>query len=255
MASLQDKAESAFREFFPAQLQERVLRTEFDAKDATLIAYARLADHEIDADPFDLLRRNVDPWFCGIEAPIVYDAVEGRPALRIVLPPALWSNAQRIKQLRSGGDRDASESSRHSGLRLLKGIPEQTTCYTYGRSGRLSLLLDKTRPLLAVAVFVGGLFESSQRLTEANLRQAAWVLLARSGVSTGARSFHLLRAAGFFRVERAAGVPESAGRETLKMLESDLLREAEEDRHIILALLRADVAWLRADLNPTQQRR
>jgi hypothetical protein len=50
-------------------------------------------------------------------------------------------------------------------------------------------------------------------------------------------------------------VPEPAGRETLKMLERDLLREAEEDRRIITALLRVDVAWLRADLNPNHQRR
>ena len=255
MAGLQDKAEKAFREFFPAQLRERVLRTEFDSKDATLIAYARLVDYEMDADPFDLLRRNVDPSFCGIDAPVVYDAVEGRPAFRIVLPPKLWSNAERMKQLELGRDRDISVQPKHSGLRLLKGIPELAACYTYGRSGRLSLLLDKSRPLLAVAVFSGGLFEFSERLTEADLRQAAWVLLARSGVSAGARSFHLLRAAGFFRVARAAGVPEPVGRETLKMLERDLLREAEEDRRIISALLRPDVAWLRADVNPNQQRR
>ena len=253
MTGLHEKAEKAFQEFFPAQLRERVLRTEFDSKDATLIAYARLTDFGIDADPFELLRRNADPSFWEIDAPIVYDAVEGRPAIRIVLSPKLWSNAERMKQLRSGGDRDASEPPRHSGLRLLKGIPEQVACHTYGRSGRLSLLLDKARPLLAVVVFTGGLFEASERLTEADLRQAAWVLLARSGVSTGARSFHLLRAAGFFRVERAAEVPESAGRETLKMLESDLLREAEEDRHIISALLRTEVAWLRADVNPTSK--
>lgn len=255
MKGLQNKAESAFREFFPVQLRERVLRTEFDSKDATLVAYARLADHEIDADPFDLLRRNVDPSLCGIDAPVVYDTVEGRPALRIVLPPKLWSNAERMKQLRPGRDRDANDPPKHSGLRLLKGIPERAACYTYGRSGRLSLLLDKTRPLLAAAVFTGGLFDASERLTEADLRQAAWVLLARSGVSTGARSFHLLRGSGFFRVERAAGVPDSAGRETLEMLESDLLREAEEDRRIVSALLRTDVAWLRADVNPNQQRR
>jgi hypothetical protein len=255
MAGLQDKAEKAFHEFFPAQLRERVLRTEFDSKDATLTAYARLADHEMDADPFDLLRRNVDPSFCGIDAPVVYDAVEGRPARRIVFPPALWSNAQRMKQLELGRYRDESVQPKHSGLRLLKGIPEQVACYTYGRSGRLSLLLDKSRPLLAVAVFTGGLFEASVRLTEANLRQAAWVLLARSGVSAGVRSFHLIRAAGFFRVARAARVPEPAGHETLKMLERDLLREAEEDRRIISALLRPDVAWLRTDVNPNQQRR
>jgi hypothetical protein len=255
MAGLQEKAEKAFCEFLPAQLRERVLRTEFDAKDATLIAYARLADHEIDADPFDLLRRNAEPTICEIEAPVIYDAVDGRPARRIVLPPTLWSNAERMKQLEAGHDRDASVHPNHSGLRLLKGIPEGVTCHTYGRSGRLSLLLDKARSILAVAVFAGGLFESSERLTEADLRQAAWVLMARSGVSDGARSFHMLRAAGFFRVERAAGVPGPVSRETLKMLERDLLREAEEDRRIITALLRTNVAWLRADVNPNQQRR
>ena len=255
MAGLQEKAEKAFWEFFPAQLRERVLRTEYDSKEAALIAYAGLPETEVGADPFDLLRRNAVPTLCGIDAPVVYDAVEGRPVIRIVLPPKLWSNAQRMKQLQSGHDRDASDHPRHSGLRLLKGIPQGATCHTYGRSGRLNLLLDNARPLLAVAVFTGGLFEASERLTEADLRQAAWVLLARSGVSTGARSFHLLRAAGFFRVERAAGVPESAGHETLKMLERDLLREAEEDRRIITALLRADVAWLRADVNPNHQRR
>ena len=255
MAGMQEKAEKAFWEFFPAQLRERVLRTEFDARDATLIAYARLPETEVGADPFDLLRRNAEPTICGIEAPVIYDAVDGRPARRIVLPPTLWSNAERMKQLEAGHDRDASVHPNHSGLRLLKGIPEGATCHTYGRSGRLSLLLDKARSILAVAVFTGGLFESSERLTEADLRQAAWVLLARSGVSAGASSFHMLRAAGFFRVERAAGVPGSAGHETLKMLERDLLREAEEDRRIITALLRADTAWLRADVNPNQQRR
>jgi len=255
MAGLQEKAEKAFWEFFPAQLRERVLRTEFDSKEAALIAYARLAGLGMDADPLDLLRRNVDPWFCGIEAPVVYDAVEGRPVTRIVLPPKLWSNAERMKQLQSGRGRGAGDRPRHSGLRLLKGIPEQAAGHTYGRSGRLNLLLNGARPLLAAAVFVGGLFEAPAQVTEADLRQAAWVLLARSGVSTGAGSFHLLRAAGFFRVERAAGVPEPAGRETLKMLERDLLREAEEDRRIITALLRVDVAWLSADLNPNHQRR
>jgi hypothetical protein len=243
------KAEQAFRELCPAEITGRVLRTEYDSRDGTLVVYAGLTDAEADADPLELLRRNLDPLHYGIEAPLIYDSATGRPARRMIFPYRLWSNAERMKAAVRVRDREEGPWQKHSGLRLMKGIPEEAAEHTYGRSGRLCLLLDRALPLLAVEVIPGGLREYTDRPADGGIRRAAWVILARSGVSTGHRAFHMLRA-HFMRVERAAVVPEPVTREALKLLERDLLREAEEDCRIMTALLRTDVSWLHADVNP-----
>jgi hypothetical protein len=71
----------------------------------------------------------------------------------------------------------------------------------------------------------------------------ALILLARTGSAIRPYPFHMLREKDFFTVERAVHIDKVNGVETLKTLENELIRGAEEDRKIMNALLSSRVSW------------
>jgi hypothetical protein len=188
-------------------------------------------------------------------APTVMDAPTGRPAGRIVIPYTLWADADKLKTL---WEQPApSEKPREAGseLRLLKGVPDDVCQHRYGRSGRFTLLLDHRPPLLAARVFPGGFAPVTGEMPGERLHQAAWMLLARSGVAAKPYPFHMLRGEAFFQMERAVALPSSSARETVKAFELELIRGAEEDRFILTTLFRTSVPWERDEEATKDSRR
>jgi hypothetical protein len=175
--------------------------------------------------------------------PMVLDAATGRPAGRIVIPYTLWADAGKLKAFWEQSASSEEVSAAGSELRLLKGVPDDVRQHRYGRGGRFTLLLDRRPPLLAVRIFPGGFAPVVGEVPGERLHWAAWMMLARSGVSPKPYPFHMLRGAAFFQMERAVALPSSPAREAVKAFERNLIRGAEEDRVILTTLFQTSVPW------------
>jgi len=239
---LRELAEKALLEAAPKDFDLRGYRLNVLPQDGTLILF--FASSQAVRDPISLLRENA-VTSKGLPAPYVIDLETGVSARRFVVPHSVWTRPESFRKVLDGEDFHNS-SSVISSLRLWKKIGRELNTYRYGRSGRLTLYLDTSPPLLAARVFSGGLLlrpGSSPCIPEGRTTRLALVLLARTGASARPYPFHRLQGEHFLHVERAAHIQSTAGRETLKNLENELIRGAEEDREIIHALLSSGVPW------------
>jgi hypothetical protein len=194
-------------------------------------------------DPVQLLRTNAKARVTPLSGPAVLDPDTGRAAKRYAIPYRVWAKPGALRGLLEGGLTMHQHVLDFSALKLMKSIPEGVRVSTYGRSNRLTLLLDREPPLLTARVFPGGLTERTRALTDGRLSTMARVLLARSGVAVKPYPFHLLRKKHWGWVERAVEVPVTLTPANFRGLEIDLLKGAEEDRMILNAMMSASFAW------------
>ncbi|RJR29416.1 MAG: hypothetical protein C4576_35425 [Desulfobacteraceae bacterium] len=232
-AALIEKAEKILEEFLPEKLSAETMKLEVVSSDGTLFLFRELKSTP--AGPLELLRENGRERQLPLPMHVVLSPESGKPVRRLLIPFGVWSNPARLKAI----FREHEEAFRdHASIRMMKSIPDGVNDYVYGRSGRLKLLLRQSSVFLAADVFPGGLIESKYRNSEQGILHAAWVLLARSGMTIRPYPFYVLRSDDFFRVERAISLPPSTTHEELRAAEIEIVRGAEEDRKILESLLR-----------------
>jgi hypothetical protein len=237
---LQEQAEKALMGAVPKDFLSEGCRLEVLAQDGTLVLF--LGQGQAEEDPILLLKANAGTWN-GFPGPYVIDPETGVLARRCAIPYRIWTRPETLRRAIVGEDFHDSLPV-ISSLRLWKRIGGEVTAYRYGRSRRLTLYLQTKPPLLAARVFPEGLLlmpGSSLSITDGLIHSLALVLLARSGVATRPYPFHRLQEEHFFHVERAVCIPPNIGRETMKTLENELIRAADEDCEIIHALLSSGI--------------
>ena len=191
---------------------------------------------------FELLRRNGTHRQSSPVAPVVIDPQVGKPALRLVVPLAVWSSKPNLEKFVSERWQPAAGPPEFFKLRLLRNVPEGQMHRRYGRSERLCIRLDQHLPLITAAVFPGAMLEARASLSSRRLELASRILLARSGGSSDPRSFHMLERSSFASLSRALEVYDDAPHQWLRAAERKLLQQAEEDRKLLLALTDPDLS-------------
>jgi hypothetical protein len=235
---LQDRARQIFAEAMPQRFEALETKIEVSPQNGMMLLFTQIARNE--NDPLALLGWNAE---CQNAAPIVLHPEIG-PAKRYTIPFQVWTKPEYLAAFFQNRLTMHTHVPDVSSLRLLRDIPEDVVEYQYGRSKRFTLLLDRVPALLAAQIFPGGLVQANVAVTPERLTRMAWVLLARSCVASKPYPYHMLRdTRHFFSVERAAPITVRGGQSSLRPLEIDLLKGAEEDRRIASALLATEEAW------------
>ena len=239
--NLAKNANQAVEEILSDKRNQFESRVEVIPSDFTVLVYIRLPEQD---SPLAMLRENKENKKKSFSAPVVIDPETGFLSHRYVIPYMLYKHPGIKKTLRLVlAEKDEKNKVRAdwSKLRSTKKIAEDIIDFRYGRSGRLSLLLDRWPALLTAQVFPGGLVESEFTATSERLSSIAWVLLARSGSLNRPYSFHMFRNKTFLSIERAIEIHFTMSANRLKSLEKDLVKQAEEDRLLIMALMKPSV--------------
>jgi hypothetical protein len=226
--NVKQHAEKLFREHPPHGFDIERTRLEVLAN-GTLLIFRKEEDGP---DPVTLLKENAS---CEDRVPVLVDPENGCAVRRHILAFKEWRKPGGLDKL-SQKDPGNEVVIDHGRLKLLRGVPPAVNQYRYGRSGRLSLLFDRPHALVAAKVFPPNLVDA-KLLDSQLIGSAARLMLARSVVSSKGYHFHMLRTEHFFGVERAARIPEEISQEGLRGLENDLIKCAEDDREIFLAML------------------
>jgi hypothetical protein len=239
--NLEENANQAVEEILSNQGPQFESRVEVIPSDFTVLVYIRLPEQD---SPLEILRQNKESRQKSLSAPVVIDPKTGFLSHRYVIPYMIYKHRGVEKTLRlvlAARDGINKVKTDWSKLRSNKKIAEDIIDFQYGRSGRLSLLLERWPALLTAQVFPGGLVESDFTATSERLSSIAWILLARSGLANRPYSFHMIRDKTFLSVERASEIHFSISPDRLRSLEKDLVKQAEEDRIIIMALMKPSV--------------
>jgi hypothetical protein len=216
-------------------------RIEIKPNGFTTIVYLRLPEQE---SPLILLEKNATQRKNGSSAPVVVDPGTGFLSYRYVIPHIFykrWGIEKTLRMVLSDQDEKKGIRMDWSKLRGNRTIPEDVDDFRYGRSARLRLLLERWPALLSAQVFPGGLYEKNSAIAPERLGSIARVLLVRSGIANRFYSFHMLPKPNFFEIERAAEIHTPLSIAQLNSFEKELMRQAEEDRHLLNIMLSPEI--------------
>jgi hypothetical protein len=239
--NLEKNASRAVEGILSGKRNEFESRVEVIPSDFTVLVYIRLLEQ---SSPLTILHENKEGQQKSLSAPVVIDPKTGFLSHRYVIPYGLYKHRGIEKTLRlilAAKDGIKKVKTDWSGLRSNKKIAEDVFDFRYGRSGRLSLLLDRWPALLTAQLFPGGLVDSDFTAGSERLSSIAWILLARSGLADRPYSFHMVRNKTYLSAERAIEIHFTISPDRLRYLEKELVKQAEEDRIIIMALMKPSV--------------